>query len=396
MFKDRRVVLTLVVCQALFQTGGVLMATVGGLAGLQLAPDPALATLPIAMVPLGAACATIPASLIMNRIGRRRGFVTGALIGAVGGFMATASVFLESFLLLCLGTFLIGMYQGCSQFYRFAAAEAAPPHQKAKALSLVLTGGVIAAVAGPYLGAWTQDALTVAYAGSFLVLPVLSLTAAAILASTPFPPMHEKGVVSAPPRPLIDIVRQPRFIAAVGSAGIAFWIMSLAMTATPISMAGHHHPVSAAAAVIQWHVLGMYVPSFFSGWLIRKLGVARLMFLGVMLLSLHVVIASTGWAFLSYVSALTALGVGWNFLYVGGSTLLTETYTPSERGKAQAANDFTVIGVSASAAFSAGALHDLLGWRGLNFSFIPLLIFIGLAILAVSYRARRPAQASPA
>jgi len=385
MSRERRIVLTLAASQALFQTGAVLMTTIGGLAGLLLAPSRLLATLPIAMVPLGMALATIPASLLMGRIGRKRGFVLGAVIGTVGGAAATAAMIQENFAMLCLGALLVGAYHGFAQFYRFAAAEAAAPAFRGRAISWVLAGGVVAAVAGPNLGAAAAGLIgSSVYAGSFAVLILLSLGAVWLLASTSFPPPPVDEGDPAPARPLTVIARQPAFLAAVGGACVAFCVMVLVMTATPISMRGHDHSVTAAAMVIQWHVLGMYVPSFFTGWLIRRLGVTRLMLTGIAVLLAHVCIAVSGFTFLYYLSALILLGVGWNFLYIGGSTLLLDTYRASERSKVQAFNDFTVVGVTAASALSAGALHEAIGWQGLNLAAVPLLLAAGALILAAA------------
>ena len=387
MIHERRVVLSLAIAQALFQTGAVLIATIGALAGQMLAPDESLATLPIACAALGTAIATVPASLLMGRVGRRPGFVLGTLLGASGGGLATWAMLAGSFPLLCAATILVGAYQGFAQFYRFAAAEAASEAFKSRALSLVLAGGVVAAVAGPHLGAATKDLLgPVAYAGSFMAVLALSLLAGVVVASTPLAPARASAETAEPPRPLSAIMRQPKFIAAVAGAAIGYGVMVLVMTATPLSMVGHRHAVSDAAFVIQWHVLGMFVPSFFTGWLVKRFGLTTMMFTGVGLLLAHVAVAMSGVALVNFVSGLVLLGVGWNFLYVGGSTLLTETYRPSERARVQGLNDFLIVGVVAASSFSAGALTDAFGWRGLNLAAAP---FLGLAALAIAYGAAR-------
>jgi MFS family permease len=387
MRDEQRVVIALAASQALFQTCAVLLLTVGGLAGLLLAPTKAMATLPIAMVALGTAVATVPASLVMGRFGRKPGFILGALFGASGSVLAGAAMLTESFVLLCAGTALVGGYQGFAQFYRFAAAEASSEAFKSRAISLVLTGGVVAALAGPHLGALTRDLLPSAYAGSFFGVTVLSLCAVLLLAATRLPGPAAAAASDEPARPFGVIARQPRFIAAVGGAAVGYAVMVTVMTATPLSMVEHQHGVSTAATVIQWHVLGMFVPSFFTGGLIRRFGVTRLMLAGVGLLLAHVLIAMSGAAFLHYVSGLVLLGLGWNLLYVGGSTLLTETYRPAERAKVQAFNDFMIVGVVAVGSFSAGALHEAFGWRGLNLFALPFLVAAALMILVAQARA---------
>lgn len=391
MRDEQRVVLALAASQALFQTGAVLLMTVGGLAGALLAPTRVMATLPIATIALGTAIATIPASLIMGRFGRKPGFILGAALGAAGGLVAGVSMLVGSFALLCVGTALVGAYQGFAQFYRFAAAEAASEAFRSRAISLVLTGGVIAALAGPHLGALARDLLPAAYAGSFFALTVLSAAAALVVAATRLPGAATAAPGEDPPRPFGVIARQPRFIAAVTGAAVGYAVMVTVMTATPLSMVAHHHEVGTAATVIQWHVLGMFVPSFFTGSLIRRFGVTPLMLTGVGLLLIHVLIAMSGVAFLHYVSALVLLGVGWNLLFVGGSTLLTETYRPAERAMVQGFNDFMIVGVVAVGSFSAGALNEAFGWRGLNLAAVPFLLAAAAVIALAHLRAARHA-----
>jgi MFS family permease len=367
--------------QALFQTSAVLLGTVGGLAGLALAPSTLMATLPVATIALGTALATIPASIIMGRFGRKVGFVLGAMFGAIGGVLAAAAMVTGSFMLLCVGTALVGAYQGCAQFYRFAAAEASSAEYRSRAISFVLAGGVVAALVGPHLGAVTRNVLRAEYAASFLGVTLLSLAAIVLLLFTKVPDPTGALEEDGAPRSLHEIARQPKFVAAVGGAAIGYAVMVTVMTATPLSMVSHDHSVGNAATVIQWHVLGMFVPSFFTGRLIRKVGISPMMLCGTGLLLAHVLVAISGYDFLHYISALMLLGLGWNFLYVGGSTLLLETYRPSERAKVQAFNDFTIVTIVAIGSFSAGALNELFGWRGLNLFALPLLALAAVLIL---------------
>ena len=385
---EKRNVLILAAGQALFQTASVLIMTVGGLAGLSVAADKSLATLPIATVMVGAMLGTVPASLLMGLIGRRTGFVLGALMGAVGGGLGALGMIRGSLLLLCAGTFLVGIYQAFAQYYRFAAAEAASASFKSQAISLVLAGGVVAAIAGPQLGVLAKDTAGAEFAGSFLAIVVLSLSASALLAFIRMPPAPPASVDSDA-RLLSAIVRRPKFLVALGGAAIGFGVMILAMTATPLAMVAHHHAASDAAFVIQWHVLGMFVPSFFTGFLIARFGVLTMMLAGVAALAGHVVIALSGLALLHFLSALVLLGVGWNFLYVGGTTLLTETYRPSEKAKVQALNDFSIFGVVVVASFTSGWLMHGIGWMGVNLAALPFLAATAVAIgLLMLFRPR--------
>ena len=389
MRDEQRVVAALAGSQALMQTTSMLLMTVGGLAGAVLAPSKVMATPPIAAIAVGMAAATYPAALFMGRVGRKPGFVIGAALGVCGGLVAGVAMLVESFALLCAGTALLGAYQGFGQFYRFAAAEAASREFQSRAISLVLTGGIVAAIAGPHLGAWARGLLAAPYAGSFFATAILGLVAIATLAATRLPGPVPPSEAQEPARAFKLIARQPRFIAAVVGAAIGYAVMVTVMTATPLSMVEHHHGVGAAATVIQWHALGMFVPSFFTGSLIRRFGAPPLMLVGVGVLLAHVLIAISGVAFLHYVSALVLLGLGWNLLYVGGSTLLTETYRPSERAKVQAFNDFMIVGVVAAGSFSAGVLNEAFGWRGLNLVAIPFLALAALVILAALARSER-------
>jgi len=376
---EKRNVAVLAASQALFQTAFVLIMTIGGLAGLIVAADQSLATLPIAAIMLGTMAGTIPASLLMGRIGRRAGFILGALIGASGGGLGALGMARGSLLLLCAGTLLVGIYQAFAQYYRFAAAEAASASFKSQAISLVLAGGVVAAIAGPQIGVMAKDRAGAEFVGSFLAVAVLSVMAMVLLAFIRIRPSAVSGIDSDA-RPLTTIVRQPKFLVALSGAAVGFGVMILAMTATPLAMVAHDHAASDAAFVIQWHVLGMFVPSFFTGYLIARFGVLRMMLAGVAALAVHVIISLSGQALLHFLSALILLGIGWNFLYVGGTMLLTETYRPSEKAKVQALNDFSVFGAVVVASFSSGWLMHGFGWMGVNLIALPFLAVTAIAI----------------
>jgi MFS family permease len=385
---DRRNVLLLAASQAMFQTTSVLIMTVGGLAGYMLADDKALATLPIAAATVGTAIATIPASLLMARVGRKPGFVLGTLLGATGGALGVVGLVLGSFWLFCAAHILAGAYQGFAQFYRFAAAEVASVEFRSRAISFVLAGGVVAAFAGPALASLTADLrLDVEFAAAYAAIVAVSLAATAVVSLVRVPPPPPQAVAE-PPRPLAVIARQPTFMVALGGAAVGYGVMILAMTATPLAMVGHHHGVGDAAAVIRWHTLGMFVPSFFTGSLVTRFGAPRVMLAGIALLSVHIGIALSGTGWAHFASALVLLGVGWNFSFVGGTALLTETYRPSERAKVQAANDFIILGVVVTASLGSGALLHHLGWSGVNLTAVPFLAAAALAIGAYLIRTR--------
>lgn len=391
-----RQVLLLAGAQALFQTTSVLVMTVGGLAGGQIASRPDLATMPIAAMFLGTAAATFPASMWMARVGRRTGFVAGALLGVAGGLFAAAGIWLGSLALLAFGTFLVGAYQAFAQFYRFAASEVADEAFRSRAISLVLGGGIVAALAGPMLGRLGGPLLEPQYVASFLLLALVSMVGAGVLLGLRIPATKAETGAAAQGRPLRVIASQPAYLVALFGAATGYGIMILAMTATPIAMVHHDHDLSTAATVIQLHVLGMFLPSFFTGVLIARFGVLRVMLTGVTLFAGHVLMTLTGSGFGSFAGALVLLGVGWNFLYVGGTTLLTNTYTVAEKGRAQATNDMTIFAVGLTCSFSAGALLQTFGWQVLNMLLLPWLAIAALSLLWLGYRRRRQLEPAPA
>ncbi|MEO5672637.1 MAG: MFS transporter [Ramlibacter sp.] len=382
-------VLLLATAQALFQTGAVMVMAIGGLAGSALAPSPQLATLPIAAMFLGTALATVPASTWMARVGRRTGFLAGSGCGIAAGLLAAAGSLLGSIWIMSAGTFFMGVYQGFGQFYRFAAGEVANDAFRPRAISLVLAGGVVAALLGPWLGRWGSNLLAPAYTASFLLLALVSVCATFVLwgLRVPAPPAAAPGSG----RTLMEIMRQPAYLVALFGAVTGFGVMVMAMTATPLAMIHHQHNLADATTVLQLHFLGMFVPSFFTGSLVARFGVLRIMMTGVALLAAHVMVTLTGHQFQSFAGALVLLGVGWNFLFIGGTTLLTTTYTPAERGRAQAANDLTVVLVALSSSLAAAPLLQMLGWQSMNLALLPWLAAAALAIGGLGWKRRRAA-----
>lgn len=388
---SRRIVVMLAGCQALAMTGMSVLATTSAIIGNMLAANKALSTLPVALQMTGMMCATIPAALLMARIGRRGGFWVGTALGAGGGVVAGLAIGAASFPLFCLGTFLIGSSNGFAQQYRFAAAEVAAEGFRAKAISLVLAGGIVSGTFGPELAKWSRDLFSpVLFAGCFAIVVALQLGAATLLYFTRLPPPPPRAMLHGGGRPLWQIATQPLFIVALLSAMAAYGVMSLVMTATPIAMLGCGYAFTDAALVIQWHILGMYAPSFMTGHLIARFGVTRILLAGAALLATCSGINLSGTGIAHFWAANLLLGVGWNFLFIGGTTLLTRTYVAEERAKVQAFNDFMVFGTSMLSSFSSGALLAGFGWSTVQLAVIPAVTVAAAAIIWLRLRARQP------
>lgn len=371
-------VLLLAAAQAMMMTGGTLLIATSALVGFRLSPDKSLATLPLALQMLAGMLTSIPASLLMQRIGRRRGFLVGSTLGTLGAALAAYAIVHESFELFALAAALSGMFVGFGNYYRFAAADAATPDYRSRAISLVLAGGVVAALVGPNLAKWTSDWLAAPFAGSFVALTAITALSFLTLLFLDIPRSAAEGHGGG--RPLGIIVRQPVFrVAAIGGM-LGYGVMALVMTATPLSMHDHHYSFSDTAFVIEWHVLGMFAPSFFTGHLIRRFGVLPVMLTGAVLNAACVTINLSGTSVAHYWLALTLLGVGWNFLFIGATTLLTEAYTPEEKGKTQALNDFLVFSTVTLSVLSAGTLQHHLGWQAVNYGVIPLIVITAIAV----------------
>ena len=385
-------VLLLAGAQALFQTASVLVMTVAALAGALVASRPEWATAPVAAMFFGTTLFMIPASLWMARFGRRPGFIAGAMLGTLGGLAAALGMWLQSLAVLSLGTFLVGAYQAFAQFYRFAAAEVAGPAYRPKAISLVLAGGVVAALLGPLLGRLGGPLLEPQYSASFLFLAGTSLIAALVLLGLRVAPVEASSRELETARPFAVIAGQPAYLVALFCAATGYGVMILAMTATPLAMLQHHHGLADAATVIQLHVLGMFLPSFITGSLIARFGVLNVMLAGLALLSFHVLTTLTGTGFGSFAGALLLLGVGWNFLYVGSTTLLTSTYLPSEKGRAQAFNEIAIFVVGLACSLAAAALLRALGWQMLNVALLPWLAAALFAVLGLAFSDRASAR----
>jgi MFS family permease len=392
MHADRKNVLLLAACQALIVTSNVVLISINGLAGHALTPNKALATLPVTCFVLGGAVCTVPASLLMHRLGRKRGFSLGAAVGIVSGACCAVAVYLQSFALLCAGNVIFGVYNACAQFYRFAAADAASASFKNRAISLVLAGGIVGGVLGPESSKLTKDALSVPFLGSYASLILFATLALLLVQGVQIPPLTaaERATTG---RPIRTIMKQPVFIVAVLGAGVGATVMNLLMTATPLAMQMCHHEYSDSALVIEWHVIGMYAPAFVMGSLIQRFGVLQIMTCGVVMMLACVGIALAGISVAHFWFALVLLGVGWSALYIGGTTLLTEAYEPSERAKTQGFNDFLIFASMALSSLSAGLLVTMRGWNVVNYASLPAILVAGIAITWLRLQRSKAASA---
>jgi predicted MFS family arabinose efflux permease len=380
--------------QALALSGPPMVALLGGLLGTLLAPTPALATLPVAMQVVGLALATIPAALWMRRVGRRRGFQSGAAAGFLAALLAALALYQSNFWLFCSATLLIGASSAFVQQYRFAAAESVPAEKAGRAVSWVLLGGIAAGYLGPQIANQARDWLPWgAFTGSFVALAIIYLLVLVLLSGFRDVRPSEQETQGAE-RPLGEIARQPLFLLAMLCGAVGYGVMSFIMTATPLHMHTHSgFSLPDTTFVIQSHIIAMYLPSFFSGLLIERLGVLRVMYAGLAALLICVLLAVFSQELVEYWAALVLLGVGWNFLFVGATVLLTRTYLPTERFKAQALNDFVIFGTQALTSLSSGTVLFMASWDLLNLLNLPVLLVTAvlLALLARRVRARQPA-----
>ena len=375
----------LAACQGLLMTNGISLIAMNGLVGFALAADKRLATLPVTTYVIGAALSTLPASFFMKHHGRRAGFMLGSSFGIAAALICALAVSISGFWLLCLGTLTAGIYNAFGQQYRFAAADAAPPDWKSKAISLTLAGGILGGVLGPETGKLTRDLLAPPFVASYGVLALFALTSLLLASRLDIPPLPA-AVQRLRGRPLREIAAQPAFIAAVLAAACGFGAMNLLMTATPLAMDICRLPFADTAFVLEWHVLGMFVPSFFTGGLIKRFGVIPILLAGSVLMCICVTIALSGITLMHFWWALLLLGIGWNFLYIGGTTLLIETYRPEEKAKTQGTNEFIVFAVQAVSSLSSGVLVTHQGWNILNFVALPMVLLTTLATLWLAWR----------
>ena len=379
--------LLLTLCQGLFLTNNVAFIAINGLVGLSLAPSPWMATLPVTgYVAGGALCASLVARH-QRAWGRRRAFQAGLVVAMLASGLCAYAAVNHQFWLLVAATLLAGYYNANAGLYRFAATELVAPAFKERAISWVLAGGIIGAVAGPNLASATRDVLPVAFAGVYAALVGVALLALLVISRISFPPLP-MPTPAQPGRPLREIARQPVFVVAVIGCALGYGVMNLLMAATPIAMAQCAHPFASTALVLEWHVLGMFVPSFFTGALIKRFGCLPIMAIGVVLNAVCIAVALSGVELMQFLVALVTLGVGWNFLYIGGTTLFTQVYRPEEKTTAQAAMDTVVFSTMTITSFSSGALVTTSGWTWLNLGSIVPVLLTGAALLWLALQPR--------
>jgi len=382
---NRRLLL-LAICQGLFLTNNVVFIAINGLVGLSLAPLGWMATLPVMGYVVGGALSTGLVARTQARYGRQASFQIGLVVALASALVCAYAAWSRNFWLLVAATVVAGYYSANGQLYRFAAAELAAPSYREKAVSLVLAGGLIGAIIGPNLAKYTKSLLSTPFAGAYLALAGVAVLGMALMTFVRFPPMPRAAPGASGGRPTLEIMRQPLFLVATVGAALGYGVMNLLMAATPLAMQVCGYPFDDAALVLEWHVIGMFAPGFFTGHLIRRFGTLPVMGVGVLLNGLCIVIALSGVDLHQFLIALFLLGVGWNFLFTGSTTLALQAYRPEEKDRAQAAINFSVFAVMALTSFASGALVTTQGWRMLNIGSLLPVALTGFALLWLALR----------
>ena len=381
----------LAACQALLVMNTAMMVSIGTLAADTLATQKFLVTLPATAYIVGGGLAAMPISLLMKRRGRRAGFMIGCVAGILGGTLAAIAVALHNFWLLCGAALVSGIYNGAGGYYRFAAADTAPATLRSRAISLVLAGGIVGGVLGPESSKFTRDWFGPLFLGSFVSLILLATIALAVVRHLQLPMLSEEER-RGPTRNLAAIMRQPVFVVSVLGAITAYGVMNLLMAATPLAMTMCAHPYGAAMLVIEWHIIAMFAPAFFTGWLIVRIGVLPVMFAGTLMMAAAIAIATHSITVSAFWWSMVLIGLGWCCLFVGATTLLTEACTPAEKAKTQGMNDLLIYSTMGVTSLSSGAILYHFGWNTLNASALPLLILTATAIVWLAAHRRTERQ----
>jgi MFS family permease len=388
MLKNKLHILFL--CQALYWGTVIIGVSLASIVGSQLATNAAYATLPLAILTVGNIVTTLPLSIIMQRKGRRVGFSIGASACIIGGSISCYAIYINDFWLFCFGNMLLGVAQASALYYRLAATDGTSPNKHGRAIAWVMSGGIAAAIFAPSLAIWSKDLfLPHLFVGSYALVGLFGLITLILCLLLPSSPMasspNKKG------RPLSKIIRQPIFIAAISNIAISHATMVLIMISTPLAMLACNYSVSDATHVIQWHVLGMFIPSFFSGKIIDRFGATTVSLIGIVILTISIMISLNGITLTHFYSSLFLLGIGWNLMYTSGSTLLTNSHTAEEKGQVQGLSELITSSLAALAAFGSGALLHSFGWEQVNYGSLPLLFIV--AMIVVWFKTRKEAAA---
>ena len=393
--KAKQNVFILVLAQSFLGAQMPIFFTLSGLAGLSLASNVCFATLPITMIILGNVVAATPLSIFMQKYGRRVGFITGTAFGAVGAITSAYAIYTQSFYLLLLGSFLTGIYAAGQAFYRFAAADASPKFYQPKAISYVLAGGLVAAIIGPQLVIWTVDALVIPFLGAYLTAIVINIVGSTMFLFLDMPPLSETSPDAPKGRSRMELLKTPVIAVSIICAMVSYALMTLVMTSTPLAVVGCGYETTDAASIVSAHVIAMYGPSFFTGHLIARFGAVKIISIGLVILASAGLFSMTGVQLEDFYISLILLGVGWNFGYIGGTTMLAASYEPAERGRVQGLNDMLVFGGVALASLTSGALMNCsggdaqTGWQSVNLAMVPFLTLAGAALIWLVLRPNR-------
>jgi len=381
----KRNVAILAICQALMMSGNSLLVTATALVGLQIAPQPQWATIPFALMFVGVIITTYPASMMMQKVGRKAGFTLGAVLGVSGGVVSAWSIMQQSFIGFCLGSMLLGAFNAFGQYYRFAAAEAASDQLRSRAISYVLAGGVLAAFAGPNLAKLTRETFGAEFSGNYACIALIYCCSLLLIQGLR---LKEDGseTTEAQSISLMDVLRRPHFVIAVASGMVGYGVMNLLMTATPMAMIDCGFHFDQTASVIQWHVFGMFAPAFFTGHLIERFGAYRVMIAGTIALLLSCLTNLGGVAYWQFLTSLVLLGIGWNFCFIGATSLLTRDAVA--KGKVQGLNDLLVFLTVAITALISGQLHHYLGWQAISLYVIPVILLVTIILFVSLVRQR--------